>query len=189
MTEIDDYELNLLLEEYRNKVHECKEMFLTKTQTVDLLKKSFTEEEMRIIKQNILQSSKSNRNNNNPPSKFDKSSEIQNLQQALTSITIHIIMADNREVYDALCDLSSSSKGMIYLGRNGYGTTWNFFRQQHNTGTIATIERATESLHLSKIQIAIMENLMLEGLKFASYDSLMEFLQNKKLTKGNDENE
>jgi hypothetical protein len=171
-------EIVLLLEEYPNKVNECKELGLTRSQTIEVLKKTFTKEELIMIKENILQTDSKSSNNNKPYTIWQRSSDIQCLQGALTINTIHNVRKDHREIYDALCDLST--RKVIWLGRNGYGGTKLFFREQKNQGTMAIIKKAKEEFELPDIQVDILENLMLEGMKFASYDSLFEFLDEKR---------
>jgi hypothetical protein len=67
-----------------------------------------------------------------------------------------------------------SNNRLVWLGRTGYGATralrWRCLRD----GTGYIIENVKDKC--TPLQTAILENLMMEGTIFASYDSLLEYL-------------
>ncbi len=167
---MDDFNLRLLVETYEGRIKELAELGLNDYQIQAELVKSFSKEELEEARRYI--SSNSNPSNNLP-------SKILIASKIATPFTI--ILNDIRkrysEVYEALCSLSKQR--CIYLGRNGYGRTKAYFKAQKEEGSIALIEKF--KIQMTDIEHSILENMMIEGTIFASYNSLIEFLKEKKL--------
>ena len=90
-----------------------------------------------------------------------------------------VLKKQRPEVADAILSLcmsnSYSGRAILNHGRYGYYALWSFRWAAKREGE-SLFERA-KSL-LSPLQWALLENLRDEGMVFASYDSLLEYLEN-----------
>jgi hypothetical protein len=67
-----------------------------------------------------------------------------------------------------------SDKRVLWLGKWGYGATKPLLRACRREGTTHILNRLKEQC--SALEGAILDNLMVEGMVFASYDSLLTHL-------------
>lgn len=168
---MDDFNLKLLVENYENTIKELKELGLNDQQIQEELIKFFSKEEIEEVQRCI--SSNSNPSNNNQSSKISTASEM----TIPFTIILNDIRKEHPKVYEALCSLSRQR--CIYLGRKGYGRTKVYFKEQKEEGSVALLEKF--KIQLTDMEYSILENMMVEGTIFANYNSLMEFLKEKKL--------